>query len=189
MVLKAPSYTKRRLDMSSDIEDIFPVSFQKSIISGNLNSTLLFLFLSGKETISMFYPRINCDFRWIFWLLWFYNLHLWCDICIWSLKYTRHINQTTAFTPQSHKKIVTATLTALFATTFTQMIIQWYYTNICLVGTTEDRLDTFLLTASSPPLGATLAIIMQGVSEMLADALLVSTESLSGRSAGSWPNN
>jgi len=33
--------------MSSQADDFYPISFQKSIISGNLNSTLLFQFLSG----------------------------------------------------------------------------------------------------------------------------------------------
>jgi len=45
--------------MPSKADDILSVPFQKSVISGNLNSSLLLLFLSGVSCLWTVYIAIN----------------------------------------------------------------------------------------------------------------------------------
>jgi len=83
------------------------------------------------------------------------------------------INYTTVFRSQSKKKIVTVILTALFATELGQLVINWYYTDICFLGATYNRPNTFILTVMGTSVANTLSVLIRGIGEILADALLV----------------
>jgi len=72
--------------------------------------------------------------------------------------------------------MVTIIITALFATALGQLSVNWYFTYISFVGEAGDRLDTFILTAGGTSVASFVAVLMQGMCEILADALLVSTE-------------
>jgi len=71
--------------------------------------------------------------------------------------------------------MVTAILTGLFATTVGQLILQWHYTYISLVGKTSNRTGIFASTTSTTSVEPGLSALMQGIGQILADALLVST--------------
>jgi len=83
------------------------------------------------------------------------------------------INYTSAFTSPSHKYAVTTILTALFATTLAQVIIEWQYIYVCFLREMGSRLDTFFLSVEGTPIVITLGVLMQGLGQILADALLV----------------
>lgn len=80
-------------------------------------------------------------------------------------------------TTQSRKK-VTIILTALFATALGQLSVNWYFTYICSAGDTKNRQETFFLTAGGTAVVNFVVVFMQGMSQIFADALLVSTELL-----------
>jgi len=80
------------------------------------------------------------------------------------------------FGNQSRKKMVTIIVPALFATTLAELIINWYYTYICLVEKTKVRQDTFILSVVGTSVVNNLAVLMRGIGQILADALLVSTQ-------------
>lgn len=84
-------------------------------------------------------------------------------------------NWVTVPAQQSGKPVVISVLSVLFVTTLGQLILNWYYTYISLVGLTSDRLDTFYLSLGSAfvPVETILNIAMQGLGLISADALLV----------------
>jgi len=86
------------------------------------------------------------------------------------------INLSPGFMTKSRKKIVNIILAVLFFTALGQIIVQWYYVYICFVGETKIRMDTFILTVNGNSMVNTVSASIFGIGQILADALLVSTE-------------
>jgi len=77
---------------------------------------------------------------------------------------------------QSRQRVVTSVLTVLFATTFGQLILAWYYTYKCFAGTAQNRLEMYNLSlgGSGSNVVSLVNVIMLGIGQIIADALLVS---------------
>jgi len=52
----------------------------------------------------------------------------------------------------------------------------WYFTHVCFVRETKNRLDTFSITLLGIPFVNVLSILTRGIGQILADALLVGAE-------------
>jgi len=98
------------------------------------------------------------------------------------------INCITPVRSQPRQKAVIATLAGLFIITIVQLIVQWYYTSTCFVGTPDNRQDTFLLSLenSLSPVVTTVFLIAQGIGQILADSLLVNIFYVQSHSPVNW---
>lgn len=155
---------------ASQINAIFPTSFQKSIISGNFNSNILLLFFFGKWLYRVCLSILN-DHSGGYLGFYMFTLRIYgtgrCVKHVWGTNYG------TAFTSRSTKQTVTFILTALFITTLGQLILVWYSTSICFLGAANSRVDAFILTFGSSSVIGFLFGLTRGVGLIIADALLV----------------
>lgn len=87
----------------------------------------------------------------------------------------RNIDTIKTARSQCRRKVVIGTLTALFVTIIVQLILQWYFTYTCFVATSDNRLDIFFSSADTTllPLPNMLDVLTLGISQILADGLLV----------------
>jgi len=72
--------------------------------------------------------------------------------------------------------MVITVLTVLFLTTLSQLILQWYFINLCFVQETNNRVDTFLISLLGVPVVIILFTILAGTAQIFADALLVGAQ-------------
>lgn len=86
-----------------------------------------------------------------------------------------NIDFITAQRSNSRYLTVTSVLTLLSFTIFGLVIIQWYLTSISFSGAPANRLEVFAMSGGPGPnaVVSVLGQILQGVGQILADALLV----------------
>jgi len=87
------------------------------------------------------------------------------------LKYSG--NESVVLKSQSRQKAVTIGITALFAVNVGELVMNWYFTDLCFVRATDSRLDIFNKNVSDG-LFSVLDDILQGIGQIIADTLLVS---------------
>lgn len=133
---------------TDDISVSIPDLFQISLTSGQLNSAIVFTFLSGMWLIKC--PR--------------YVLYLPCNCkgytqqCIWgqctftvslSMQYLRtnktHSDFNTVYKieAKARNRIALSAFSLLYAICMVQLAIQWYYVNLIFVTNGETRLSIF----------------------------------------------
>jgi len=81
------------------------------------------------------------------------------------------------FRSKSGQRIVTGIITALFAITVAQLGVNWYFTYLCFLRAGESRLHIFYESLQPPDayICQVMIVILQGLGQIFADALLVNS--------------
>ncbi|KAF9560671.1 hypothetical protein CPC08DRAFT_467512 [Agrocybe pediades] len=127
-------------------QDPFPVNDQKALISANLNSTLMLLFLSGM------YLAISPASIYIY------------------------ISRTRTRAAKRTKYIIVGTLSALCLCLVLQIWIQWDYLNDVFIHQGESRLSSFIESVTSASFSVSIVVlqsVLQNVGFLLADGLMI----------------